>query len=316
MCITDIPNAPPVGQIVSFTLDLTQESALIGKTFYCAIKTTVSGKSGTVSNIARIFVERKETSFFFNQSSQQIPSKKQPSDEFMFKKNLTFNEISKDFIIIAAAICLAVLMTISIICFCCRKRRKHVSKTEKTLKKTDKINVILPQSNSAYNSASSQYQSNDFANQIGLPSHDDEMTKPPYLGQNRHFDAQYTQHQSIIYSDGTLRRNERFLSPIESWTASQLLFYHEQDQRSPLANDSSLHIDYINFESVPPIPPYPNFCSDFTADPPLSEANYAVRPPQYSTVHRTMLSDEHKGSLLSISGTLNGDKKVRNVTMV
>lgn len=184
---------------------------------------------------------------------------------------------------------------------------------------------------------------------IGLPAIDDDVSKHDFLNydkllieeemkQQRNFqhhqqmlandmsmmdaygaqpNADYGQGISIISSNGTLSRNGRFLSPVESWTASQLLHEHER-RVSPMDNDqSTLYGD--NGEIVPPIPPHPyqnnqNYNTYSTMDPHMRSAP----PPHYSTVYRPLVrSGPGQGSMQSVvSGAVGADKKIRNVTMV
>jgi len=217
------------------------------------------------------------------------------------------------------------------------RRRKFKSSKKKSIKSPTKqqtsISVITPQPASNYNFTKTPNEYVDPMNgsmfQDTIPNHhtvglpiDDDMMKPEYLDHdNILFEEmkQQRQYQQAVYdhgdhmmipADGTLTRDGRYLSPFESWTASQLLFAHERRQ-SP-SEDQPMYID-ANGDLVPPIPRHP-----YQSNYDYSHGDVSrMPPPQYSTVYRPVVRPMGQaGSMQSLSETMSAEKKIRNVTMV
>lgn len=344
-----IPHNDP-GQVTSATINLVDEPALIGQPFFIAIKSTISGESsGEISNFVRIFVPKKratQSPHFIDtmdQDAHETDLSIEPSYE---SSNGIFHNFTKVAgigleILIPIILCiLAVIIVLLVYCWIlvCRRRRFRSSK-KKSIKSPTKqqtsISVISPQpaSNYAFAKTPNEYvdQMNGSMFQDTVPNHhtvglpiDDDMMKPEYLDHDGLFEEMKHQRQYqqqampydhgdiMISSDGTLTRDGRYLSPFESWTASQLLFAHERRQ-SPSENDQPMYID-ANGDLVPPIPRHP-YQSNYDYSP--GDMSSRLPPPQYSTVYRPLVrSMGQAGSMQSLSETMSAEKKIRNVTMV
>lgn len=329
-----------IGQVASVTLNLTEEPTLINQPFYIAIKSVAKGNAvGPVSNIIRVFVPKKRPTpspHYNNDSGNSDGFEMDPSIEPSFDNaeggisNTKIAGLNLD-VFIAIILCsLAAIILISIYCWCCIIRTRNFQKTKKSPAKSETkqqpaISVIVPQSQqNQYNiepmNGSMYYADVPDHHTVGLPI-DDDMMKPEYLDHDKMLfeeikhHRQFQQHnmidpydQDVSIVNGTLTRNGRYLSPFESWTASQLLLEHERiNQRSPLdVNDPSIMYVDANGEMVPPIPPHP-YQNNYSSTP-VEESRYP--PPQYSSVYRPHMNG---GSMQSVC---NAEKKVRNVTMV
>lgn len=307
--------------------------------------------NGQISNYVRVFIPRKRASVsphknndMLNHDDHETDLSIEPSYE---SSNGIFNNITKLSgigleILIPIILCiLAIIIVLLAYCWIlvCRRRRFKSSK-KKSIKSATKqqtsISVISPQPASNYTFAKNpnEYveQMNGSMFQDTVPNHhtvglpiDDDMVKPEYLDHDnilfeemKHQQRQY-QHQAVPYdhgdimisSDGTLTRDGRFLSPFESWTASQLLFAHERRQ-SPSETEQPMYID-ANGDLVPPIPRHP-YQNNYDYSPGDMSR---MPPPQYSTVYRPSIrSMGQAGSMQSLSETMSAEKKIRNVTMV
>lgn len=343
-----IPHNDP-GQVTSATINLNDEPSLIGQAFYMAIKSTISGESkGEISNYVRIFVPKKRATQSPHMGSDTMDQDGHESDLSIEpshnSSNGIFHNITKAAgigleILIPLILCiLAVIIVLLVYCWVlvCRRRRFKSSK-KKSIKSPTKqqpsISIISPQPASNYTFAKTPNEYVDQVNgsmfqdtvpnhhTIGLPI-DDDMMKPEYLDHDNLFEEMKHQRQYqqqavpydhgdiMISSDGTLTRDGRYLSPFESWTASQLLFAHERRQ-SPSENDQPMYID-ANGDLVPPIPRHP-YQSNYDYSPGDMSR---MPPPQYSTVYRPLVrSMGQAGSMQSLEA-MNADKKIRNVTMV
>lgn len=331
-----------IGQMTSVTLNLADEPSLINQPFYIAIKSIVEGDAaGPVSNYVRVFVPKKKPTpsphYTFDSANGEfdmdpsIEPSYDDTDSGLFQSNTKIAGLNLD-VFIAIILCsLAAIIMISIYCWCCIIRTRNFQKAKKTpikseTKPTPSISVIVPQSQpNQYNvepimNGSMYYADVPDHHTIGLPI-DDDMMKPEYLDHDKMLFEEMKHHrqfqqqsvmmdpydQDVSIHNGTLTRNGRYLSPFESWTASQLLLEHERiNQRSPLdVNDPSIMYVDANGEMVPPIPPHP-YQNNYTSTP-VDDSRYP--PPQYSSVYRP----GQNGSMQSVC---NGEKKVRNVTMV
>lgn len=315
------------GQTSSVTLNLANEPSLIGQPIYIAIKSMAEGGySGTVSNYVRVFVPKYRappSPFAHDRDSYTTDSSSDNNVSEIFQTNLVLAEINID-ILIAIVVCsLVAIILISICCWCCISRRRSFENAKETPVKTSpkhaQISLIVPTSTPSYNHVAlqNQYQPENHHHSV-----DYDMMKPELIDQNKLlFDEMrhYQQQASLIDgqsdyimspANGTLSRNERYLSPVESWTASQLLHEHERRHEQQMEHEPSLLYYDSNGEMVPPIPQYPY--GYVTSD-------VARAPPHYSSVYRTLVrTQSNEGSLHSVvSGAIaNGDKKIRNVTMV
>lgn len=336
-----------VGQVVSVTMNLSEEPILIGQPFYIAIKSTVEGElSGSVSNYVRVFVPKKRspasTTFpdNFNRDRDEFDTdhssidSSADSNESVFQSSAKIAGVTVE-VLVASILCtLAIIILISIYCWCCVKRKRTFESASKTpTKSTPKqqaISIIsVPQSTpNQYNiepmsatNGSFYYPDPSDHHTIGLPI-DDDMIKPEFIIDhdrilfeemkgNRQFQQNNSvldsyDHEYMLQAHETLSRDGRFLSPFESWTASQLLVEHERRQ-SPIENDPSIMYIDSNGELVPPIPPHPYQSTYATAQ----DNSGRMPPPQYSSIYRPLVQIPG-GSMQSVCG----DKKIRNVTMV
>ena len=341
MVVDTIPHN--IGQVASVTLNLADEPGLIEHSFYIAIKSIVEGDSdGPVSNYVHVFVPKKKLAQAPHsiydpkgdgfESDPSIEPSYDDNDNGIFQGNNKIAGLNLD-VFIAIILCtVAAIIFISIYCWCCIIRTRNFQKAKKSPAKTETkqqptISVIVPQSQqNQYNiepimNGSMYYADVPDHHTIGLPI-DDDMMKPEFMDHDKMLfeemkhHRQFQQHamidpyeQDVSIAKGTLTRNGRYLSPFESWTASQLLLEHERiNQRSPLdPNDPSIMYVDANGEMVPPIPPHP-YQNNYSSTP-LDDSRYP--PPHYSSVYRPQGSG---GSMQSVN--CNGEKKVRNVTMV
>lgn len=342
--LTTIDTIPHIiGQVASVTVNLADEPTLIGQSFYIAVKSIVSGElDGSVSNFVRVFVPKKRVTpsphfgtDSFNRDTFETDLSIEPSvddDGGVFPNSSKVAGISLE-ILIAIVLCsLFAIIIISIYCWCCIRRKRNFQGAKKTptkspAKQQSSISVIVPQSTpNQYNvdpmNSTMYYADVPDHHTIGLPHVDDDIAKPDYIDQDKMLFDEMRHHRQfqqqavmdnydpeyVISGNGTLSRNGRYLSPFESWTASQLLVEHERRQ-SPIEHDPSIMYVDAHGELVPPIPPHP-YQGNYST--PISDPR--MPPPQYSSVYRTPAQG---GSMQSVCGTmLNGDKKIRNVTMV
>lgn len=342
------------GQVTSLTMNLADEPSLIGQTFYIAMKSTVLGETnGPKSNIIRVFVPKKraaqppkfglDSNNEYDQSNH--PDDESPDDEGGISHNLTNVGGLGMNILIPILLSIIAVIVISICCCICicrsRKQKSLKSKFEKTFNKQEQsISVVLPQSNTSYNynkqiepmpdqPDGSMYHADPNHHTVGLPIYEDsikaeyfehERTLFEDMHSQRRFQQQAAKHDHFEHDGGYVMHNEvmpndvRYLSPFESWTASHLLHEHERRQSPiPSIDPSLMYID-ANGDLVPELPALPVNPYGRNYDNSYGE----LPPPQYSTVFRPLVqSMDTRGSLQSVSGTLlNGEKKVRNITMV
>jgi calcium-activated chloride channel regulator 3/4 len=249
-------------------------------------------------------------------------------------------------IIIPVVVCFFIIIVIIFAyCWCCLNRNKKFSKSKKDQAKSSPyqqpaISVIVPQTSPVYSAQKTQNQYipdplNSSMYYVEAPNHhtvglpiDDEMAKIDYKEQEKmlyeemrlqkQFQKQAMMeaydHDMSMSANGTLTKDSvRYLSPVESWTASQLLHEHERRQSPTEIDQSSMYVD-ANGEIVPPIPPHPY------------QNNYGylpgdmgrMPPPQYSYVYRPLArpSLDQGGSMQSVNASISAEKKIRNVTMV
>lgn len=340
------------GQSTSLTINLADEPTLIGQAFFLAIKSITLGElDGPVSNFVKIYVPRKRA----NQSPHLGSDRTQDTYETDLAIEPSYDDEKSIFpnvthllgismeLLIAVVLCSTVFFFAVFICCwlrVCRSRKgKSAKKTliNSPIRQQTSVSVIEPQMSPTYTFRKTSNQFMDPMNGttfqedvrdhhiIGLPI-DEDMIKPHFTDNDNsmydemHHQRRYQQEPNVydqdimISSNGTLTRDGRYLSPFESWTASQLLFAHERRQ-SPIENDqSSMYID-ANGDLAPAIPrhPYQNNNYDYQ----VGDVS-RLPPPQYSTVYRPLArSHGQEGSMQSISEVImNGEKKVRNITMV
>lgn len=343
--IDTIPNYH-TGQKASIALNLSNEPTLIGQAFYVAIKSTADGEyTGPVSNVVRVFVPKRRptpsphyTVDAYNDHDSYTVEPNYDDDNGIFQNNTRVAGLSMD-IFIAITLCsLFAVIFIALVCWCCISRRKKdvISKkypVKSSPKNQPAISVIVPQTSPTYSVCANQ---NQYQNPksvdgsmssylvdipdhqtIGLPMIDDDMMKPEFMDHEMLFEEMKQQRKfqqqaiaDTYSSNGTMTRNGRYLSPYESWTASQLLHEHERRHESPMEIDPSMmYVDANGMEQVPPIPPHPYQGNYGYTTGDVSHDSRMMPPPHYSSVYRP------GGSMQSVS-MANGDKKIRNVTMV
>lgn len=342
--LTTIDTIPHIiGQVASVTINLADEPTLIDQPFYIAVKSIVLGElDGPVSNFIRIFVPKKRVtpvphfgSDPFNRDTFETdPSiKVSAENEGVFPNSTEIAGISLE-VLIAIVLCsLFGLIIILLYCWCCIRRKRNFESAKKTpIKSPAKpaISVIVPLSTpNQYNidpmNSTMYYADVPDLHTVGLPCVDEDISKPDYIDQDKMLFDEMRHHRQfqqqavmdsydpeyVITGNGTLTRNGRYLSPFESWTASQLLVEHERRQ-SPIEHDPIMYVD-AHGELVPPIPPHP-YQGNYST--PINDQR--MPPPQYSSVYRPLVrTPAQGGSMQSVCGTMqNGDKKIRNVTMV
>jgi calcium-activated chloride channel regulator 3/4 len=334
---------------VSVTINLNDKPALVGHQFYIAIKSRIEGESrGPVSNIARVFVPKRRPTVSPHFSSD--PTGDSSGNDLLYDSthdgegedgifqniNHRVAGLNLEIIIPIVLCCFIAIVILSIYCWCCMNRNKKFSNAKKEPPKSSpyqqpSISVIVPQPSPTYSVQKNQNQYNpDPLNgsmyyveapnhhTVGLPI-DDDMMKIDYkehekmlyeeMRQQKQFQNGYD--QATMSSNGTLTRDGRYLSPVESWTASQLLHEHEQRRQSPTEIDQSMYVD-SNGEIVPQIPPHP-YQNNYGYSP----GDVRMPPPQYSYVYRPLGRPMHDaGSMQSVNASMSAEKKIRNVTMV
>lgn len=304
----------------SFVINLLDEPSLIGQVFYVAIKPFFVDKEvfGPLSNVVRVYVPEPRAAAKppgnFGNSDEETDS----SFDFPFKDESELFPNSKkvagiqiEFLVVAICIIVALLITFCIIC-CRISRRKKSDKLKKTQLKSKQdpsLSVIVT---SPFYSPPVTSRAPEPINEslhgymdhltVGLPV-DDEMMKTEYISQDQLFDEMIDQRnfQNQYFDTYGSRKGHNANDTGLRW-ASDLLEEHEK-RRSPMdfVDPTMMYLD-ANGDLSPRIPELPYVDNSY-------HSNYGYAP-NYSA-HRPL------GSMQSVvSGAMNSDKKIRNITMV
>lgn len=210
-----------VGQGASVTLNLSDESSLIGVPFYVAIR-SINGdvSTGPISNYVRIFVPKRRStaspSYTHIDNYYETDPSMEPVDDDEHVGIFQHNKLAAipwEILIPVIICCIIALIIIIVYCWCCVSRKRGYNDTKKPTKSPSKpsISVITPSTPSYQPQPvqQNQYHVDPVSNgsvqsylvdipdhhTVGLPMIDDDILKPDFTDHDKMLIEEMKQQQ-------------------------------------------------------------------------------------------------------------------------